>query len=192
MVPLAGGLVPERLVPPRVVVLLHVARDEPPELGGRLVLVGPQALALEAAEPPLHDHVVDPAGLAVHALEHVPGRQQPLVLGRAEDRALVGVDDGGLAVLVEGARDALADARRAHVRGEPPADDVARVPVDHAGGVHVGPPDRDVGDVYAPDLVGEAYGPVLEKAGVPERPLRGLGEVGLRVDRPHAHLLHEP
>ena len=177
---------------PRVVVLLDVRGDEPPELRGRPVLAYPHALGLEAAEPSLHDHVVHPPGLAVHALQHVARGEKPLVGGRVEDRPLVGVEDRGRAVRGERLLDAGADARRAHVVGEPPSHDEAGIPADHAGEVHVGPPDRDVGDVYAPDLVGEAYGLVLQQVGVPERPLRGLGEARLRVDRPHVHLLHEP
>lgn len=45
------------------VILLDVVRDEPAELCRRLVLADPHALALEAAEPFLHDHVVDSAAL---------------------------------------------------------------------------------------------------------------------------------
>ena len=60
MVPLGGRLVTERLVPAGVVLLLDVARDEPSELHGGLVLACPQALALEVPEPPFDDHAVDP------------------------------------------------------------------------------------------------------------------------------------
>ncbi len=60
----------QRLVRAGGVVLLDVARDEPAELGRRFVLADPHALALEAAEPPLHDHVVSTAGLDVYASEH--------------------------------------------------------------------------------------------------------------------------
>ena len=174
-----------------VVVLLDVGGDEPPELGGGLVLAYPHALRLEAAEPPLDDDVVDPAGLAVHALQHAAAREQPLVGGRVENRPLVGVEDRGRPVRGERLLHAGADARRPHVVGEPPGHHEAGMPVDHAGEVHMGPPDRDVGYVYAPDLVGEKDGLVFQQVRVPERLLRGLGEVGLRVDRPHVHLLHE-
>ena len=57
-----------RLVRAGGVVLLDVVRDEPAELCRRLVLADPHALTLETAEPLLHNHVVGPAGLAVHAL----------------------------------------------------------------------------------------------------------------------------
>ena len=46
--------------------------------------------------------------------------------------------------------------RRAHVGGEPPAHDAAAAPVDHAGQVHMSPPDGHVNHVDAPHLVGEA------------------------------------
>ena len=75
------------------------------------------------------------------------------------------------AVSGERLRDAGADARRAHVVGEPPADDVARVPVDYAGRVHVGPPGRYVGDADAPHLVGEAYGRAPGLAVIPYYPI---------------------
>ena len=90
-----------------------------------------RSLVLEAAEPPLHDHVVDPAGLAVHALEHVVGRQQPLVGS--------GVEDGGRPVLREGRLHAGAHAGGAHVVSEPPGDDEAGAPVDRAGQAHMRP-----------------------------------------------------
>ena len=62
-----------------------------------------------------------------------------------------------------------AHAHGAHVVNEPPACDEAGVPVDRAGQVCVHPPVRDEGDVYAPHLVGKAYGLTLQQAGVPER-----------------------
>ena len=98
---------------PRVVVLLDVRGDEPPELRGRPALAYPHALRLEAAEPPLHDHVVDPAGLSVHALADAVAHEEPLVGGRVENRPLVGVEDRGRAVRGERLLDAGADARRA-------------------------------------------------------------------------------
>ena len=88
-------------------------------------------------------------------------------------------------MLVEGAAHALAHARRAHVRREPPAHDVAGIPVDDAGQVHVGPPDGRVGDVDAPDLVRERYRLVLQQVGVLRGALGGLGQVGLGVDGLH-------
>ena len=130
MAPLSRRVEAERLVAPRVVVLLHVARDEPSELGGSLVLAYPHALGLEAAEPPLDDDVVDPAGLAVHALADAFAREKPLVGGRVENRPLVGVEDRGRAVRGERLLHAGADAGRAHVVGEPPGHDEAGIPFD--------------------------------------------------------------
>lgn len=156
--PFGRCAVAERLMRAGAAVLLDVARDESAELGWRLVLADPHALALEAAEPPLHDHAVGPAGLAVHAMEHVAGRRQPLVGGGIEHRPLVGVEEGGRPVLLESGLRVGAHAHGAHVIDEPPACDEAGVPVDRAGQVCVHPPVRDEGDVYAPHLVGKAYG----------------------------------
>ena len=86
IVPLGRRVVAERLVRPCVVVLVDVGGDEPPELGGRPALAYPHALRLEAAEPPLDDDVVDPAGLSVHALADAVAREEPLVGRRVEDR----------------------------------------------------------------------------------------------------------
>lgn len=179
MIPLVGRVVAQRLVRARRVVLRDAVGNQPPELGRGLVLVYPQVLALKASEPPLHDHVVHPAGLPVHALARMMLGEQPLVLGGAEYRPLVAVRDGGLAVLIERAAHALAHARRPHVRRQPPADDVTQVPVDHAGRVHMGPPYGDVGDVDAPYLVGKRHRLALEQVRALDDALGGLKRLGL-------------
>lgn len=93
----------EGLVGPLGVVLFHEPVDYVLELRRHLVLRVPQALRLQRPELPLHQHVVFPAGLAVHALHHMSGGKQRDVLLRAEDRPLAAVHDGRRAVGLEGA-----------------------------------------------------------------------------------------
>lgn len=170
-----------------VVIVLHESRYLHLELPRRRVLRVPQPLALERAEPPLDPHVVGPPRLAVHALRDPEPREQRNVLVGAEDASLVGVHDPGRAPARERLPGAGADLARAHRVREPPADDVAAVPVDDRGQVHVAAPQLHVGYVERPDLVGEEHGlapqQVREPLGLLRRP--GQRRHGRRRLDPH-------
>ena len=176
---------------PGVVVVAHELGDEAPQLLGRRVLVCPQPLRLQGPEPPLHQHVVPPAGPAVHALRDAVRCEERDVDVRAEDRPLVGVHDGGCAVLGEGPPHAPDDILGPHRVRQPPAHDVAAVPVDHGGEVHVVATYLDVGDVRRPHLVGEEDLLAFEQVGEPLRALGWFGERGKRAAGSYVHLVHE-
>ena len=176
---------------PAVVVFPDVLVDDSSQFPRCLVFFDLHAFRFERPEPALHDHVVDPASLAVHALKHVAVFQELLVSRRVIHRALVRVRYGRRAVRLDCVAHARHDARRAHVVEEPPPDDVAAKPVDYDDEVHVGPPDWDVGYVGGPDLVGEQDFLALQQVWVLPGALPGLGQVGLRVDGVHVHLVHQ-
>ena len=174
-----------------VVVGVHVLGDEAAQLPEARVLPLVDAVVLEVPEPPLDVDVVRPAALAVHALRDAVALQARDVLVGRVRAALVGVGYGGRAVLGEGplhTDDALTGL---HGVVQPPAHDVAAVPVDDGRQVDVAAPQRDVGDVRGPHLVGEVDPLALEQVGELGVVPGGLARAGLGRDRAQAHVLHQ-
>ena len=96
-----------------------------------------------------YDSVVDPLGLAVHALADVSTSQQALIRCAGEERSLVEVGAGGFLY------SSSAWCMHSHTSAAPmsdevlPARDAAEEPADHTDQIQVQAPYRNVGDLDA-------------------------------------------
>ena len=112
------------------VVVINVAADRRAQLFWATVLIDIDQFRLEAAEPALDHDVVCPAGFAVHALANSQTLEQPLVFFTGKLAALVRIQDGGHAAMLDRALDSFQYRPRIQRVGQSPADDLAAEPVD--------------------------------------------------------------
>ena len=159
------------------------------EAVGQLVQVN--RLVLERAPQSLNEDVVHAPAAPVHG-DRGPGLLEAAGdLEAGELAALVGVEDlrpaGGVERLIQG----LDAEPRIHGVRQPPGQDPAARPVHHRNQVKEAAPERDVGDVGAPDMVGALDGEALETVRID--PVFGMGRARLRrpVDRLQPHQAHE-
>jgi len=97
----------------------------------------------------------------------------------------------GLAFALQGFFQALHAEGGVQAVAQPPADDVAAVPVHHRRKVNVPAPQRNVGDVRAPDLIRTLYGQVPKQIRVDLVLFPWLARPGTPVHGPKPHQAHQ-
>ena len=123
-------------------------------LADRVVGLEIYLLVLHRFPQPLDKHVVAPGDLAVHADADILALEQSGERLIRKLAALVGVEDVGCTVAMDGFLDRLDAEVGLHRDGHTPRQHPTGVPVDHGREVHVSARHRDVGDVHGPNLVG--------------------------------------
>ena len=103
---------------------------------------------------PLNHPVINPAAFPVHGYLHVHIFQCLCPLKAGELAALVTVHDLRLAVFGDGLFQGLDAKISFHTIGQPPAQNLAAVPVHNSHQIQKPALHGNVGDIHAPDLVG--------------------------------------
>ena len=111
-------------------------------------------LVLHRPPKPLDEHVVPPGALAVHADLDLVFGEHAGEGGAGKLRALVGVDDLGLAVPRQRFFERLDAEVGLHRYRDAPRQHPPREPVEHGGEIDKAFRHRNIRDVHRPDLVG--------------------------------------
>ena len=186
-----GGSVVQAGVRPPPVVEVNPGADAPAGFRAGLVRVEIDTLVLQGAPQPLDNDVVPPPASAIHGdLDAGLGEG----LGELQARelaALVGVEDLGLRESRQGLLKGLDAEVGIQAVREPPAEDLAAVPVHNHHQVEETATHRDVGDVGTPDFPRLVDLHSSEKVGIdPVLGMRRTG-IGLLVDGREPHLTHQ-
>ena len=184
------GSIVQRFMRAHVVVLVDEALDAGPELAFGRIFLNIYLLSLQTAEPPFDHNVVRPAGLPVHALPDMHRLEQCLIVFTGELAALVRVDNRRNAVALYRFPDGFQDGSRFQSIRQPPAYNLAAIPVDDCGQVHVATLHLDEGDVNRPHLIREMGHIAPEQVWQDSFLKVALRGVRLRVDRVDRHLAH--
>src|SRR5260370_805521 len=173
------------------IIEVEITADRVPRLAN--AFVGPQIylLVFDAAPQPLDEHVVPPCSFAIHAdRDAVAGERAGE--GRAgELRALVGIEDFGLAVTSEGVLQCLDAEGRLHRDRQPPRQNPAGRPVENDSEIHEAARHRDVGDVHCPDLVWARDLHAAQQIWIDLVAGLGLGGARTAVQRLYPHPPHQ-
>jgi len=123
-------------------------------LGNRVVSLQVDLLVFHAFPQPFDEHVVDPAAFAIHADPDTVALEQSDELRAGELAALIGIEDLGLAVPLQGVLDRLEVEIRGQSVGQPPGQHAPGSPIEYRSQVNEAFAHRDVGDDHGPDVVG--------------------------------------
>src|SRR5881396_1431746 len=173
------------------IIEVEVTADRVPRLAN--AFVGPQIylLVFDAAPQPLDEHVVPPCSFAIHAdRDAVAGERAGE--GRAgELRALVGIEDFGLAVTSEGVLQRLDAEGLLHRDRQPPRQNPTSRPVEDDSEIHEAACHRNVGDVHGPDLVRARDLHAAQQIWIDLVARFGLGGARTAIERLYPHPPHQ-
>src|SRR5258708_19522941 len=121
------------------IIEVEITADRVPRLAN--AFVGPQIylLVFDAAPQPLDEHVVPPCSFAIHADGDAVAGERAGEGCAGELRALVGIEDFGLAVTSEGVLQCLDAEGRLHRDRQPPRQNPPRRPVKPHTQLHTSP-----------------------------------------------------
>ncbi len=139
----------------------------------------------------LHEHVVAPATLAVHADPDAVAAQDLDERGGGQLAALVGVHDVRHAVVGDRLFQRLDGGIRRQTDRQSPRQDSTAGPVEDHGQIHEAAAHRDVGRVHRPDLVRAVDGDAAQQ--IREHGMLAMPATGPRplVERLDAHPAHQ-
>ena len=151
----SGGLVVQTGMRPVGVVEINPALETLPDLTAGFKSVQVNALVFQGAPEPLNHDVVHPASFAIHGNADIgvllEGGNE-FVTG--ELAALVGVDDFGLALALQGPFKGFDAEVGLHGVGQPPGKNLAGGPVRDGHQVKKALGHGNVGPIGTPDLIG--------------------------------------
>src|SRR4051794_22375811 len=138
---------------PSSVIKVEIPADRMSRLADRFVGSQIDLLVFDAAPQPLDEHVVSPCTLAVHADGDAVAGEQAGEGRTGELRALISVEDAGLAVTGQSSLQSLDAEGRLHRDRQPPGQNPAGRPIQDDSEIDEATRHGDVGDVHRPDLV---------------------------------------
>ena len=141
---------------------------------------------------PLDEHVVHPAAAPIHGDRDTDLGERAGERGRGELRALVGIEDLRLAELRQSLLERRQAERDVHRVRQPPRQNRPRRPVDDRDEIEKPAPDRNVGDVGRPDVVGPLDRHVAQEIRIDLVAGRGFARSRLRPERGDPHQAHQP
>ena len=174
-----------------VVVEMEVAVQRAPQLVTIGEVAGVDQFVLERPPQPFDEDVVERPAAAVHADANLAAGECAGEVVGGELRALIGVEDLGLAEAKRPVQRRQTAARFQGV-GQLPTEHVAAEPIHHGDQIEEAATHWNVSNIGAPDLIGPHDGDVAQQVWVDAMARRRAAQPRLRVERLDAQNAHQP
>ena len=173
------------------IVELEVLADRYSRFRDRVVRLEVDLLVLHRFPQPLHEHVVAPGALAIHADADAVVPEQTRERLTRKLAALVGVEDVRCAVALDRFLDRLDAEVGLHRDRDSVGQHPAGVPVDHGREIHEALAHRDIGDIHGPDLVGPGNREMAQQVWIDRVAGMFAARVGFAVEGLDDHFAHQ-